>query len=181
MRLLRRTAPQPPLVADPCLGDPAARYLYNALEHRDWPAARAVLAAAEHPDDRAFYLEACGAVPDVQTWIGQYASDDVLAQLVRGAHAVAWAWDARGGRLSEYTEAARFEVFFHRLRLAETYLYDVVSRNPDEVAAWAFLISTARGLQLPLEDGESRYGEVSKRFPGHWKANFEWMQTLCKK
>jgi hypothetical protein len=179
MRLRRRT--QPSLVADPCLGDPAARYLYDALEHRDWPAARAVLAAAAHPDDRAFYLEVCGAVPGVQSWIGHHASVDELAQLVRGAHAVAWAWDARGGRSSEYTEASRFEIFFQRLRLAESYLYDVVSRNPNEVAAWAFLISTARGLQLPLEDGELRYGEVSKRFPGHWKANFEWMQTLCKR
>ena len=73
MRL--RQHPQSRLVADPCLGDPAARYLYNALEHRDWPAARAVLAGAEHPDDRAFYLEACGAVPDVQTWI-----DDPVVQ-----------------------------------------------------------------------------------------------------
>jgi hypothetical protein len=179
MSLRRRS--QPSLVVDPCLGDPAARYLYDALEHRDWPAAREVLAAAVHPDDRAFYLEVCGAVPGVQTWIGQHASVDELAQLVRGAHAVAWAWDARGGRSSEHTEAARFEIFFERLRLAESYLYDVVSRNPDEVAPWAFLISTARGLQLPLEDGEYRYRQVSKRFPGHWKANFEWMQTLYKR
>jgi len=181
MRRRRRTVSQPTLVADPCLRDPAARRLYNALEHRDWPTARAVLAAAEHPDDRAFYLEVCGAVPGIQLWIGHHASHDGLAQLVRGAHAVAWAWDARGGRPSEDTEAARFELFFERLRLAESCLYDVVSRNPDEVAAWAFLIRTARGLQLPLEDGEFRYGEVSKRFPGHWKANFEWMQSLCKK
>ena len=101
MRLRRRSVSQPTLVADPCLRDSAARRLYDALEHRDWPTARAVLAAAEHPDARAFYLEVCGAVPDVQLWIGHHAYHDGLAQLVRGAHAVAWAWDARGGGPSE--------------------------------------------------------------------------------
>lgn len=181
MRLRRRTPPRPTLVVDPCLGDPTARRLYDALEHRDWPEARAVLVAVEHPDDRAFYLDVCGAVPGVQYWIGHHTPDDDLAQLVRGAHAVAWAWDARGGRMAQYTGADRFEVFFERLRLAESYLYDVVSRTPDEVTAWAFLVRTARGLQLPLEDGEFRYREAVKRYPFHWKANFEWMQSLCEK
>jgi hypothetical protein len=180
MRLRRRTPARPTLVVDPCLGDPAARRLYDALENRDWPEARAVLVAAEHPDDRAFYLDVCGAVPGVQYWIGHHTADDDVAQLVRGAHAVAWAWDARGG-YAAYTPARQFELFFERLRLAESYLDDVVSRTPDEVAAWAFLVRTARGLQLPLEDGEFRYQEATKRYPFHWKANFEWMQSLCEK
>jgi hypothetical protein len=181
MRLRRQTAPRPTLVADPCLGDPVARQIYDALENREWSAARALLASAEHPDDRAFYLDVCGAVPGVQNWIGHHTPDDVLAQLVRGAHAVAWAWEARGAYSVQYTEARRFEVFFERLRLAESYLYDVVSRDPDEAAAWALLIRVARGLQLPLEDGEFRYREATKQYPSHWKANFEWMQTLCAK
>lgn len=177
----RRKTPLPPtMVLDPCLGDPTARRLYDALENREWSAARAVLAAAEHPDDRAFYLDVCGAVPGVQAWIGHHTADD-LAQLVRGAHAVHWAWAARGGYRSQYTSRDRFELFFERLRLAESYLYDVISRDPDEVSAWAFLIRTARGLQLPLDDGEFRYREATTRHPSHWKANHEWMQTLCKK
>ncbi|NIK55126.1 hypothetical protein [Kribbella shirazensis] len=181
MRLRRRKETQPELVADPCLGDPTARRLFEALAKRNWSEARAVLAAAEHPDDRTFYLEVCGAVPGVQNWIGHFAGDDPLAQLVRGAHAVQWAWDARGGYQAQYTAEDRFVVFFERLRIAESALYDVVRADPDEVSAWAFLIRTARGLQLPLEDGEYRYVEATKRFPFHWKANFEWMQTQCEK
>ncbi|GAA1575689.1 MULTISPECIES: hypothetical protein [Kribbella] len=181
MKFVRRKASPPAPPADPCLGDPTARRLYDALANREWIEARGLLDAAEHPDDRTFYLEVCGAVPGVQNWIGRLADEDPLAQLVRGAHAVQWAWDARGGYQAQYTAEQRFEVFFERLRLAESCLYDVVGKNPDEVSAWAFLVRTARGLQLPVADGEFRYREAVQRFPQHWKANFELLQTLCAK
>jgi hypothetical protein len=181
MKLFHRKTSAPAPAADPCLGDPTARRLYLAMENRDWAEARALLAAAGHPDDRSFYLDVAGVVPGVQHWIGQFADDDVLAQLVRGAHAVQAAWDARGGYRAEYTAQEQFALFFERLRLAESCLYDVVQRDPDEVTAWALLIRTARGLQLPLDDGQFRYRQATQLFPYHWMANYEWLQTVCEK
>ncbi|MFC5264475.1 hypothetical protein ACFPJ1_20385 [Kribbella qitaiheensis] len=180
MRLRRRmTAPMPEI--DPFMGDPTARMLCEALTERDWPMARDILVRAEHPDDRAFFLEVCGSAPGVQNWIGHLAADDPLAQLVRGCHAVAWAWRARGGYGAQYTRDEQFRLFFERLRIAETCLDDVIARTPDEVTAWAFLVRTARGLQLPLEDGEFRFRQAIERHPTNLKAHGEWMQTLCKK
>ncbi|MEV6283432.1 hypothetical protein [Kribbella sp. NPDC051770] len=179
MRLRRESAQQQLPEIDPCMGDPAARSFCDALSARDWPTARGILERTEHPDDRAFLLDTAGSALGVQNWIG--AVDDPLAQLVQGCHAVAWAWQARGGYQAQYTRADQFRLFFERLRIAESCLYDVVARDPDEVAAWAFLVRTARGLQLPLEDGEFRFRQATERQPTHLKAHEEWLQTLCAK
>ncbi|MFF1819657.1 hypothetical protein ACFVWG_20315 [Kribbella sp. NPDC058245] len=180
MKLRRRRAAALPAI-DPCMGDPLARSFCDALAHRDWPTARQILHGTEHPDDRCFLLEACGSVPDVQDWIGTIAATDPLAQLVRGCHATAWAWEARGGYRAKYTQAEQFRLFFERLRLAESSLYDVVAANPDEIAAWAFLVRTARGLELGLEDGEFRFHQATSRHATNLKAHAEWLQTNCQK
>jgi hypothetical protein len=178
---LRRRASEPGPEIDPCMGDQTAGMLRQALTNRDWSAARDILVRAEHPDDRAFLLDTGGAAPGVQDWIGPIAADDPLAQLVRGCHATHWAWEARGGYRSQYTQTEQFRLFFERLRVAENCLHDVIARTPDEVAAWAFLVRTARGLQLPLEDGEFRFRQAIERHTTNLKAHGEWMQTLCKK
>jgi len=180
VKLLRRRAGSLPAI-DPCMGDPLARSFCEALTRRDWPAARQILLGANHPDDRCFLLDACGSVPDVQDWIGAVAATDPVAQLVRGCHATAWAWEARGGYRAKYTRAEQFQLFFERLRLAESSLYDVVAANPDEIAAWAFLVRTARGLELGLEDGEFRFQHAISRHATNLKAHAEWMQTCCQK
>ncbi|MET7278907.1 hypothetical protein ABZS29_11810 [Kribbella sp. NPDC005582] len=180
MKLLRRRAGSLPAI-DPCMGDPLARSFCDALAHRDWPTARQILLGADHPDDRCFLLDACGSVSDVQDWIGTVAATDPLAQLVRGCHATAWAWEARGAYFASYTKAEQFQLFFDRLRIAESSLYDVVTANPDEVAAWAFLVRTARGLQLGLEDGEFRFQQAISRHATNLKAHAEWLQTCCQK
>lgn len=178
---LRRRSNEPQLPIDPYLGDPTARTLGEALTNRDWPTAREILVRAEHPDDRAFLLECGGKAPGVQDWIGPIAADDPLAQLVRGVHGTAWAWEARGAYRAQYTQADQFRLFFERLRIAESCLQDAAARLPDDSAPWAFLVRTARGLQLPLEDGDFRFRQAVDRHPTHLYAHAQWMQTLCKK
>jgi hypothetical protein len=173
-----------PLVVDPCMGDATAVRLRDALGRQDWPATRSVLGRATHPDDRAFYLGVCASVPDVQEWIADYVitePDSTLPLLVRGCHAVGWAWEARGQLDVEDTRPEQFAVFHERLRIADRCLNDVVIRDPDEVAAWAFLIRTARGLRLSIDDGRYRYEQAVRRHPTNLKAHYELMQTLCAK
>jgi hypothetical protein len=181
MKLRREKPSEPGLQIDPYLGDPTARLFGDALANRDWPTARQILVQTEHPDDRAFLLTTCGQVAGVQDWIGPVAADDPLAELVRGCHATAWAWDARGGYMPEYTKPEQFRLFFERLRIAESALHNAVAQIPDDPAPWTFLIRTARGLQLPLDDGEFRFRQAIERHPTSLKAHSEWMQTLCKK
>ncbi len=180
----RRREERPPLVLDPCMGDRTAVRLRDALTGKDWPATRDILGRTSHPDDRAFYLGVCASVRGVQDWIGEWVvadPDSTLPQLVRGAHAVGWAWEARGQLDVEDTRPEQFAEFHDRLRIADRCLSDVVVRDPDEVAAWAFLIRTARGLRMSIDDGRYRYEQAAKRHPASLKANYELMQTLCAK
>lgn len=179
----RRQADRP-LVVDPCMGDATAVRLQEALRRRDWPATREILVAAEHPDERAFYLAVCGTVPGVDDWITEWVIAEphsTLPQLVRGCYAVSWAWAARGQLDLDLTRDMQLEVFYERLRLAETCLGEVVGRDPDEVAAWAFLVRSARGLRMSIEDGRHRFEQAVRRHPTSLKAHYELMQTLCRK
>lgn len=169
---------------DPCMGDRTAVRLREALTAQDWPGTRDILGRTTHPDDRAFYLGVCASVRGVQDWIGDWVvaePDSTLPLLVRGVHAVGWAWEARGQLDVEDTRPEQFAEFHDRLRIADRCLSDVVIRDPDEVSAWAFLIRTARGLRMSIDDGRYRYEQAARRHPAHLRANYELMQTLCAK
>jgi len=197
MRLFgrRRTAPapvsaqpaqpaQPALVVDPTLGDPAAAQLRAWLTQRDWPAARDFLSSVTDPDDRAFYLSIAADTPGVEQWIGQCVAAEphsTLPLLVQGARAVYWAWDARGEKRAEYTSQEQFREFFRRLRFAENCLDEVVERDPEDVTAWSFLVTSARGRQVDRAEAQRRFDEVVKRHPYHHMAHEQMLQYLCRK
>lgn len=174
----------PAVVIDPCAYDPAARQLRMALEQRNWPWARDFLNTVTDPDDRAFYLSICADVPGVQDWIEQWVAAErhsTLPLLVRGAHAVYWAWEARGAARAEQTSSDQFQDFFGRLKLAENCLDEVVERDPDDTTAWTFLITSARGRQVDREDAQRRFTGVIRRHPTHRIAHLQMLQYLCKK
>jgi hypothetical protein len=136
------------LVIDPTQGDPRARALIDAFGARDWRTARDVLVAASDPDTRAYLMEIVGDVDGVQDWIGEWADaepDSTLPLLVRGCHAVHWAWEARGALRAEYTTKDQFREFSHRLRAAENLLDEVVDRDPDDVTARTWLVMSSWG------------------------------------
>ncbi|MBF9132873.1 DUF4034 domain-containing protein [Plantactinospora sp. S1510] len=179
-----RPTPTPGLVIDPAYGDPQARALINALSIQDWRTARDILTAETDPDTRAFLMEAVGKVDDVQDWIGEWVGaepDSTLPMLVQGCHAVHWAWEARGGKRAEYTGQDQFREFFRRLRIAENLLDDVVARDPDDVTAWTWLVTSSRGRQVDADEARRRFDEVVKRHPGHVVAHEQRLQYLCAK
>ncbi|GIF72177.1 DUF4034 domain-containing protein [Asanoa siamensis] len=172
------------LVVDPAQGDPRARALVDALSRRDWRATRDVLVAAPDPDTRAYLLEIAGDVGGVQDWIGEWAAaepDSTLRRLVQGSHAVSWAWEARGAKRAEHTKDEQFREFSRRLLAAENLLDEVVDRDPDEVAAWAWLVMSSRGRQVAADEARARFDEVVKRHPTHVVAHEHRLQYLCAK
>jgi hypothetical protein len=171
-------------VIDKAKGDPGARQLRAALERRDWAVVRDFLNTVEHPDDRAFYLGICADVAGVQDWIEEWIAAErhsTLPLLVRGCHAVYWAWEARGGARAESTSERQFQGFFERLRLAENCLDEVVDRDPDDTTAWAFLVTAARGRQVGRDEAAQRFAQVVRRHPTHQTAHQQMLQFLCKK
>jgi hypothetical protein len=187
MGLFKRKRPEPgrpgPEV-DPCFYDPAARRLRAALEQRDWPSARDFLTTVTDPDDRAFYVEICADVSGLQDWIEEWIAaerDSTLPLLVRGAHAVHWAWEARGAARAESTSTEQFQGFRKRLKLAEDCLDEVVERDPGDTTAWTFLIRSARGRQVDRTELERRWDGVVGGHPHHWEAHTQKLQYLCAK
>ncbi|GAA2567734.1 hypothetical protein GCM10010435_46860 [Winogradskya consettensis] len=174
----------PELTADPAGGDPRARLLIDALTARDWRTAKDVLAGVTDPDARAYLMEAAANVSGVQEWIREWIDaepDSTLPVLVKGCHAVNWAWEARGAKRAEYTQQEQFRDFFHRLRIAENALDEVIDRDPADVTARTWLVTTSRGRQIDADEARARFDAVAARHPFHVVAHEQRLQYLCKK
>lgn len=172
------------LVIDPAAGDPRARALMEALAVRDWRTARDIFAAATDPDTHAYLMEAAADVTGVQEWIGEWIAAEpgsTLPVLLRGCHGVSWAWEARGAAGAEHTRAEQFREFHRRLRTAENSLDEVVARDPDDVTAWTWLVTSSRGRQVDQAEAAARFAEVVKRHPAHVVAHEQRLQYLCAK
>jgi hypothetical protein len=171
-------------VVDPCLGDPAARALQGWLTQRNWPAARDFLQTVTDPDDLSFYIGVCADVAGVQDWIEQWIAAEpqsTLPLLVRGAHGVHWAWEARGAARADQTSEEQFREFFRRLKMAENCLDAVIERDPSDATAWSFLVTSGMGRQLDRAEVERRFAGAVARHPWHLRAHNAMLQYLCEK
>ncbi|GLZ05374.1 hypothetical protein Acsp03_28400 [Actinomadura sp. NBRC 104412] len=169
---------------DPCVHDPAAADLYEALRLRDRWWADDFLQAVTDPDERAFYLSVCASVPGLQDWIGTWTRAEprsTLPLLVRGAHALNWAWEARSEAYAAHGEEHRFPGFSERLELAEACLGEVAARDPGETAAWTFLLACARGGRVKPDEARRRFERVVELHPGHLRAHTEMQTYLCER
>ncbi|HEX5996785.1 MAG TPA: hypothetical protein VFY84_16720 [Jiangellales bacterium] len=179
---LRRRLTLPTI--DPALGDRAAAGLHAHLTRRDWRSSHDFLSSVDHPDDLAFYVGVASATPGLQAWIHEWTSAEprsFLPVLVRGAHAIEWAWQARGGARAKETSGAQFRLFAQRLKLAEDCLNEAVEREPDDPTAWALLIRTAVGRELGPAEARRRFAEAIARHRWHYRAHRLLLMQLCAK
>lgn len=180
----QQSASSPTVVKDPFLGDLSARRLHEALSIRDWATARDLLSAPMSNDHRAFLMEIAAEVPGVQDWIEGPVRDEpgsVLPLLVQGAHAVFWAWEARGNGKAETVSEQQWKVWFRRLKLAEDRLDEVVDRDPQCVEARYFLVILARARQLSKQERWDRYNKLIELDPTHHYGHDQMLQNLCAK
>ncbi|WDZ85176.1 DUF4034 domain-containing protein [Micromonospora cathayae] len=183
-RRARKHDDVPTLRVDPAMGEPTARELITALERRDWRTARDLLTPVTDPDDHAFHVSVAADVPGVQEWIREWVEAEprsTLPLLVQGAHAVYWAWEARGAQAASRTSQEQFREFWRRLKFAENCLDEVAARDPDDTTARAFLVTSARGRQVDRAEADRRFGEVVERHPGHRIAHEQMLQYRCAK
>lgn len=166
------------------MGDPVADRLRAAALRGDWRTIGDLLSAVEHPDDHTFYVRAAAYTSGVEQWIDDWVAAEprsALPLLVKGAHAIDWAWEARGGGRADTVSQDAFKIFFRRLRLAEDCLDEVTDRDPDGATAWAFLVILGRGRQLGIDETRRRFEEVRRRHPWHVEAHEQMLQQLCRK
>lgn len=176
--------PAPELRVDPAKGDPTGQWLCQELDRGNWEAARGLLARVHDADDRHFYAALCANRQGRPEWLDAWVAAEPYADtplLVRGAHSIYWAWEARGSASAEQTQASAFKVFWERLELAEADLKEAAARAPGDPTPLAFLITSCRGLQLGLEELGDRFKEVLARHPGHRAAHSSMLQGLSAK
>ena len=172
------------VVIDPCLGDQTARRLDEAAGRGDWATVAALLGPVQDQDLRAFYVSVLADRAGPQPWLGRWLEaqpESALPYLVKGAHAVQWAWEARGSGSASTVSEEQFAAFFQRLKIAEDNLDQAVERDPDDATAWAELITTAIGRQLGPAEAERRFKEVVARHPWHRSAHSRMLQQKCAK
>ena len=172
------------VVIDPCLGDGTARRLDEAAGRGDWSAVSATLTPVVDQDLRAFYVGVLAGRSGPQPWIGKWLAAEpasALPHLVKGAHAVQWAWEARGSGSASTVSEEQSAAFLHRLEVAEDSLDEAVSRDPADATAWAELISTALGRRLGADEAERRFKEVVARDRWHRAAHARMLQQKCAK
>lgn len=181
----KKRRPEPDtLRIDPAAGDPQARALIDALTARDRDTVRDIFGTATDPDTHAHLMEYAGTVTGVQEWVGDWVAAEpgsTLPLLLRGCHGVFWAWEARGAKRAEYTGQDQFREFHRRLRIAENSLDEVVARDPDDLTARTWLVTSSRGRQVDHGEAAARFAEVVKRHPQHLVAHEQRLQYLCAK
>jgi hypothetical protein len=166
------------------MGDAAAVKLRADLACRDWRAAQEFLSTIQHHDDRAFYLQQAGDVDGVEEWVQEWVDAEPVSNtplLVAGQRFITWAWQARSAHRARYVGREQFELFFQRLRRAEAALQQAARRDPDDPTPWAFMVTTARGLQLGQAEAFGRFREATARYPWHLAAHTQMLQQVCPK
>jgi hypothetical protein len=153
---------------DITLGDAWARDLRRNLERGDWKPVQKFLEATRGWEQRDFYVgvfaEWKGRPPWLDAWC-EGASGSAIPWLVRGAHGVRWAWEARGSSTAEKVQGSAWPAFFERLEGAEADLGKAAELDPADPTPWSWLITTAIGRQQETAVRRQRFEEARRRDP----------------
>jgi hypothetical protein len=104
-----------------------------------------------------------------------------LAYLLRGAHGVEWAWEARTAAAAADVAKVAWPVCFKRLKGARRDLERALKWDAHEGAAFGPLLRVARGLQLGEAFARSRLEAARKRNPHDFPAHHNMLLFMCKK
>ena len=174
----------PEITVDPFLGDPGAAALRSALTAQDWATARAVLAGHPDADHLSLLMRVAAQTQGIQEWIEGPIRDDaqsIFPLLVRGSHAVYWAWQARGTGMAGSVGDDQWRVWFSRLKLAENCLDEVLERDPACAEAWHYLVILGRARQLPFEERWYRFTNLIELQPTHYLGHTQMLNNLMAK
>ncbi len=136
----------------------------------DYTAAEIALAKMRHPSDRSFVAHACADWRTEPVWLHDWLIDkpqSAEAHLIRGIFGVIEAWKIRGvGWVPKDVDA-----FWGRLREADADLERAATLSPKDPTPWAWMLWTAKGLQLEMDEAQRRFNEAIARSPGHRAAH----------
>ncbi len=164
--------------------DPLAKRLRLAQQKKDWKTVQEFFQGLTDPDEREFYVE------ELSYWKGRPRFFDIWvdaapkcaeAWLLRGAHGVQWAWEARTATVAEKVAKDAWPIFFERLKQAWSDLNHAIELNPADATPFGQLISCAMGLQLEKKVVFSCLKNTFDRSVISWRAYSATLWYLCEK
>jgi hypothetical protein len=153
---------------DLTFGEPVARRIRDDLSRGSYESTRQVLATTADPDLRSFYVSCATEWPGRPAWLDAWVNAEphrAEPYLLRGAHGIKWAWEARGALRADQTGRDQFELFFQRLGPADADLQKAAELAPRDPEPWAV----------------RRFKEVIARHPWHRGAHSSMLQGVCRK
>jgi hypothetical protein len=164
--------------------DPEAKRLRAAQKKNDWRTVQDFFGRLNDPNDREFYtavLSDWKRRPDFfDIWVNA-SPKCAEAWLLRGAHGVRWAWEARSGAQAEQVAEEAWAIFFERLKQAWGDLNQAVELNPADPTPFGQLIPCAMGLQLEKEIVFKCLEHTLAREVISWQAHSAVLWFICKK
>lgn len=171
-------------VSDVTLGDSWARDLRLALGKRQWRQAEAIFNSTRDWDIRDFFVTAASEWTGRPEWLDQWcqaSSDSPFPWLVRGAHSVNWAWEARGGGIAATVGVDAAAGFRSRLEAAEQDLVKAAELDPLDPIPWSRLITVGQGLGRELSARRASFAEAVRRDALNVNAHLRLMIALSWK
>ncbi len=157
------------------MGDPKLTQLREIVLARDWLSLEFFFEQIDNWADQAHYVYYFSKLPETERWlfdIGQREDQGTLAPLLLAARRIEVGWAGRRGSV---------QVFHSELAVAEQILAEITLVEPDNAAAWALLLKTARGLGFGLAEARHRYECVASLSPHNLTAQLDYLQQLCPK
>ncbi len=174
----------PPAVIDLTWGDPAARAIRAALVAGDFATAERHLGSAADAQTLEHWIQACSdweGRPDwLDRWIREWPAS-AHAHLIRGAHAVHWAWQARSSRRADQVDTAAFAEFFRRLELAQVDLDAARRLDSTSPLPAACSIRVLMGQQADADHLRATFDQATEGAPTLVGAHRAMLNALCAK
>lgn len=169
----------------PALGHPIAERLRDELAQGRWQGTAEVLGACRNWDERAFLVAAVSEWPGRPAWLDEWfharGRASTLPALVRGAHSIQWAWEARGSGTGGTVTRDAGALFLSRLDAAERDLMEAAQGDPDDPTPWALLITTAMGRNLGAGVVAKRFAQATQRDVDHRAAHVAMLSASTEK
>lgn len=164
--------------------DPVAKRLRLAQQKKDWKTLQEFFQGLKDPGEREFHVEKLsdwqGRPPFLDAWVVS-SPGCAEAWLVRGAHGIQWAWEARSGARADDVAESAWPIFLERLRQAWSDLNRAIELNPADATPFGHLITCAMGLQLEKEVVYTLLRNTIDRSVISWKAHTAALWYLCEK
>jgi hypothetical protein len=160
--------------------DEDAEVLRRALRRKDWPAAREILRTTD-PEERSYYVSVAATTVGIERWIvgvAPHDPDPLLPLLLHGAGLLTSAWELRRDGIAGSISAAGEELWWRLVREAETYVAEVLRRDPGRADAWTWSIALSRALGLPTEERRRRFERLIEIEPHNWYGHEQMLLAL---